>query len=127
MDQLPLDHNPVPATGPRNLTLGLAAWLRGMGFCVTEQGGPDPIGLSATWRDDEQVFQVAYVFSGALSALRLTCTNRRTLASEPLVASAYVHRLREARFLLLSSTIYAPARKRALAAGTLAPAPAAGL
>lgn len=118
----PLDHNPTPGTGPRNLTVQLAAWLRRMGFTVTERGWPQPDSLTARWVGLTDYFDLDYCFVASTGVLRLACTDRQTLATAPLVAGAYVQRIREARFLLLGSSAYATARQAALTLGTLLPA-----
>jgi hypothetical protein len=117
---------PVPAT--RNLVVPLAQWLRTMGFAVLEHGWPAPTSLTATWQAPAAgpqagaCYTLDYCFVAGASALRLV----RTTAAHPhhvdkLVDGAWVRRLREARYLLLSCQHYSLDRARALAAGTLQP------
>lgn len=121
MDTLPLDHNPVPGTGSRNITLLLAVWLRRLGFAVVEYGGLVPTALNATWLSPRKHrYELSYVFAPTGGVLRLVL-NGGPQAFESLIDGATVHRLREARYLLLSSVRYAFDRKAALAAGTLRP------
>lgn len=121
----PLDHNPVPRTGPRNLTVTLAAWLRRLGFAVLEQGGLAPTGLEASWRaPDGLLYQASYSYAPERATFQLLSSpgHAATAATyKGLVLRAEVNRLREVRFLLLSNTFYAEARQAALAAGTLRP------
>ena len=117
MDTFPLDHNPAPGTGPRNLTVPLAAWLRRMGFTVIEQGGAAPTALDAVWMQAPGTgYQLTYLAHGGV--LRLL-RHSPAQPNQVLVESANVQRLREARLLLCSSTYYADSRRAALAAGTL--------
>jgi len=121
MDTLPLDHNPVPGTGTRNSTLLLATWLRKMGFTVVEHGGLVPTALTATWVSPRKYrYELHYVFAPTGGVLRLV-HNAGPHSFDVLVEGATVHRLREARLLLLSSVRYAFDRKAALTAGTLKP------
>ena len=134
MDQLPLDRNPVPGTGPRNLTVPLAAWLRKMGFTVLEQGGTVPTALAAAWKPflARWTYELTYCFRPGLTGIvRLTKTTPNDWAHlsgyfqkdvAVLVELAEVNRLREVRLLLLSNFSYAEARAIELAAGTLKPA-----
>ena len=125
MNQLPLDRNPVPAAGPRNLTALLAQWLRRMGFLVQELGGVEPTALAATWRaPDGLLYEASYAFvpaSGGVFQL-LGRLDNALLPHYGLVHKAEINRLREARFLLLSNVFYAEARRQALAGGALQPA-----
>jgi len=121
MDTLPLDHNPVPGTGTRNITLLLAVWLRKMGFTVVEQGGLVPTALTATWLSVRHFrYELHYVFNPRGGVLRLVHSAGFQYA-EVLIDGATVHRIREARFLLLSSVRYDFDRKASLAAGKLKP------
>jgi hypothetical protein len=121
MDTLPLDHNPVPGTGTRNITLLLAVWLRRMGFAVVEHGGLVPTALTATWTSPRTYrYELSYVFAPTGGVLRLV-HNAGPHSFDVLIEGATVHRLREARFLLLSSVRYDFDRKVARAAGTLRP------
>ena len=116
---------PAPPPGPRNLTVPLAGWLRRMGFLVQEQGGVVPTALQATWRaPDELLYQVSYAFEPHVGGIfqLLAHTDNLVVVHRGLVHKANVHRLREARFLLLSNIFYATARQQALDAGTLQPA-----
>ena len=125
MDTLPLAHNPTPASGPRNLTLPLAAWLRKMGFLVTEKGGAAPTALEAAWRGpDGLLYQVSYAYAAAAGGIfqLLACFDSAYVDPQGLVQKAEINRLREARFLLLSNVFYAEARRATLSAGTLLPA-----
>lgn len=122
---------PTPSAAPagfRNLTVPLAAWLRKMGFTVTEHGWPAPTALTATWTEPASVagpggvrYTLDYCFVAGAGALRLV----RTPAPAPgaqlhvLVEGAWVGRLKEARYLLLSSQSYQLSRQRALAASAL--------
>ena len=121
MDTLPLDHNPVPGTGTRNITLLLAVWLRKMGFTVVEHGGLVPTALTATWLSLRRFrYELNYVFAPTGGVLRLV-HSAGPQAYEVLIDGATVHRLREARYLLLSSVRYDFDRQAALAASTLRP------
>ncbi len=121
MDTLPLDHNPVPGTGTRNITLLLAVWLRKMGFTVVEQGGLVPTSLTATWLSLRHYrYELYYVFGPGGGVLRLL-HSAGLQYTEVLIDGATVHRIREARFLLNSSVRYDFDRKAALAAGKLRP------
>lgn len=121
MDTLPLDHNPVPGTGSRNITLLLAVWLRKMGFTVVEHGGLVPTALTATWLSlYPHRYELSYVFAPTGGVLRLV-QHTSFQAYEVLIDGALVHRIREARYLLCSSVRYYFDRKAALAAGKLRP------
>ena len=120
MDALPLDHN--PPKGPRNLTVSLAQWLRKMGFAVLEQGGVQPVSLTATWRaPDGMLYQASYHYALPKGGTFQLLASPRPAEHRGLVHQAEVNRLREVRFLLLSNVFYAEARKVALQAGTLQP------
>ena len=117
---------PPPAASPsevRNLTGKLAAWLRGLGFVVVEKAAS----LEAVWRGpDELLYQVSYAYAPAAGTFQLLGSYRPTtnpLDFHGLVHKAEINRLREARFLLLSNAYYKEARRVALHAGTLKPAP----
>lgn len=121
MNTLPLDHNPVPGTGTRNITLLLATWLRKMGFTVVEHGGLVPTALTATWHSLRRYcYELHYVFGPTGGVLRLV-HSAGAQYGEVLIDGATVHRIREARYLLLSSVRYDFDRKAALAAGKLKP------
>jgi hypothetical protein len=125
MDAQPLDRHSVPTSGPRNLTVALGQWLRRLGFLVQEQGGVVPTALQATWRaPDDLLYQVSYAFEPHVGGIfqLLAHTDNLAAAHRGLVHKANIHRLREARFLLLSNIFYATARRQALDAGTLLPA-----
>ena len=119
MDTLPLDHNPVPGTGTRNITLLLAVWLRRMGFTVVEQGGLVPTALSAHWVSPSfHWYKLDYVFAPTGGVLRLV-HYAIPHDFDVLIDGATVHRLREARFLLMSCVRYDFDRKTAKAAGSI--------
>jgi hypothetical protein len=121
MDTLPLDHNPVPGTGSRNITLLLAVWLRKMGFTVVEHGGLVPTALTATWLSLRHYrYELHYVYAPTGGVLRLVHAAGSQYA-EVLIDGATVHRIREARFLLNSSVRYDFDRRAARAAGKLQP------
>lgn len=121
MDTLPLDHNPVPGTGTRNITLLLAVWLRKMGFTVVEHGGLIPTALTATWVSIRGYrYELNYVYAPTGGVLRLV-HGTGPQAFDVLIDGATVHRLREARYLLLSSVRYDFDRKAARSAGLLRP------
>ncbi|WP_375418159.1 hypothetical protein [uncultured Hymenobacter sp.] len=121
----PLLTPPAAPKGPHNLAGPLAAWLRRMGFLVTEQGGVAPTSLEAAWRGpDDTLYRVSYAFvpgEGGIFQL-LGQLDARGMMHAGLVHKAQVNRQREARFLLLSNVYYAEARRAALASGALLPA-----
>jgi hypothetical protein len=100
--------------GIRNLAVPLAAWLRTQGFTAHEQLLPIYAAVAAHWVGPAgEYFLLEYEWvAGPVAAA--TCRFRVLYAGqvqfEPLFASQKVHRLKEARLLLLHCVRYANAR-----------------
>lgn len=108
--------------GPRNLAAPLAAWLRTQGFTAHEQLLPIYAAVAAHWVGPAgEYFLLEYEWvagpvAGATCRLRVLYPGQPQF--EPLVSSQKVHRLKEARLLLLNCVRYANARLLASPATT---------
>jgi hypothetical protein len=117
-------------TGPRNLAVPLAAWLRRLGFTAleSEPAGTHLTQLTAQWHSPLGHFKVEYMHchppqAPAWAGFRLLWREPKPFSlTRELVSMANVNRLKEARVLLLSNKCYDTARQAALLAGTLLPA-----
>ncbi|MGI4865852.1 MAG: hypothetical protein ACRYFZ_18150 [Janthinobacterium lividum] len=101
-------------TGPRNLALPLAAWLRKLGFTVSERTQPHFAAVEAHWVGPAgERFQLDYVWSAG-PVPDATCCLGVLYAGQGRVETLFtpqkVRRLREARLLLLHCVRYANAR-----------------
>ena len=115
------DQGPYSATprGDRDLSAQLAAWLRTQGFEALERVQPDFVTVSATWLSPRlDRFELAYTWQRTPAGYAVaTCQLRVCYAAEwdftTLFTAQRVHRLREARQLLLGNVRYANARSLA--------------
>lgn len=117
---LSLQAQPTPR-GARNLAVPLAAWLRTQGFTANEQLLPLYAAVVAHWVGPRgEYFLLEYEWVAGPGVATATCRLRVLYAGrsqfEPLVTAQKVHRLKEARLLLLNCVRYANART--LAAST---------
>ena len=100
-------------SGPRNLTVPLAAWLRTLGFTATEQHYATMATLAAHWIGPRgERFELGYIWSArphtdATCQLQVRWPGRE---AENLCGSQRVHRLKEVRSLLLGNVRYHNAR-----------------
>lgn len=110
----PLHQAPPAPRGARNLAAPLAGWLRTQGFTAYEQMLPLYATVVAHWVGPaNEYFLLEYEWVAGPVPVA-TCRLRVLYAGqpqfEPLFASQKVHRLKEARLLLLNCVRYANAR-----------------
>ncbi|MBJ6109464.1 hypothetical protein JAO73_10595 [Hymenobacter sp. BT523] len=110
-------------SGPRDLSVPLAAWLRAQGFTAAEQARPATATVAAHWLGPQgERFQLDYAWvAGPVPSATCWLTVRYPgqLQPETLFTAQHVRRLQEARQLLLGNVRYANARTLA----KLVPAP----
>lgn len=108
-------HTAAPA-GPRNLAAPLTAWLRTQGFTATEyQTLATFASVAAHWVGSRgECFQFYYCWLVGPVAAEATCQLQVRYPGqalvEPLFGAQRVHRLRDAKVLLLGNLRYANAR-----------------
>lgn len=113
-------HTPAPR-GDRDLSVQLAAWLRTQGWVALERAQPDFVTVAAHWLSSRlDRFELAYTWQRTPAGHAVaTCQLRVCYADEwefaTLFTAQRVHRLREARLLLLNCVRYANARALATA------------
>lgn len=103
-------------SGPRNLTVQVAAWLRGLGFAAREADHGTIATVEANWLTPEgHRFDYYYQWSAEKAIVSLTLCYASELRAMDLVAGQHVRRLREARRLLLDDEHYRAERQLARA------------
>jgi hypothetical protein len=102
--------------GDRDLSAPLAAWLRTQDWTAQERALPDLVTVTATWTSPRlDRFELAYTWQRMPAGhTEATCRLRVMYAAEwdftTLFTAQRVHRLKEARLLLLGNVRYANAR-----------------
>lgn len=94
---------PAPTTGPRNLAIEIAQWLRSLGFTAIEATHPTITTVAAHWTStDRTVFDAHYEWWPALRKatfhLRLTYPGERFPMT--LIKGQHVRRLKQVRDLM---------------------------
>jgi len=88
-------------SGPRNLTVHVAAWLRGLGFAAREADHGTIATVEANWVSPEgHRFDYYYEWSAQKAIVSMTLCYSGARQTMDLVAGQHVGRLREARRLL---------------------------